>query len=71
MRVSGHHFCRAPLTQRARAGDEVGELAGVLDACFGELEDAIERQRRFAADASHELKTPLAAIRANVEVLRG
>jgi signal transduction histidine kinase len=51
--------------------DEVGQLANVLDACFTELEQSIERQRRFAADASHELKTPIAAIRANVEVLRG
>jgi two-component system, OmpR family, sensor kinase len=51
--------------------DEVGQLADVLDACFAELEDAIERQRSFAADASHELKTPLAAVRANVELLRG
>jgi signal transduction histidine kinase len=54
-----------------RRRDEVGEVANVLDACFAELEEAVERQRRFAADASHELKTPLAAIRANVELLRG
>lgn len=54
-----------------RGRDELGKLAGVLDACFEELEEAIERQRRFGADASHELKTPLAAIRANVELLRG
>jgi two-component system OmpR family sensor kinase len=32
---------------------------------------ALERQRRFGADASYELRTPLAAIRANVELLRG
>lgn len=51
--------------------DELGELAAVLDACFDELEEAIGRQRRFGADASHELKTPVAAIRANVELLRG
>jgi len=54
-----------------RRRDELGQLAAVLDACFDELEQAIERQRRFGADASHELKTPLAAIRANVELLRG
>lgn len=54
-----------------RGHDELGELAGVLDACFAELERSVERQRRFAADASHELKTPLAAIRANVELLSG
>jgi signal transduction histidine kinase len=51
--------------------DELADLAGVLDARFEQLEGSIERQRRFGADASHELKTPLAAIRANVELLRG
>jgi signal transduction histidine kinase len=60
------------LSQRIgyRGRDELGALARVLDACFSELEEALERQRRFGADASHELKTPLAAIRANVEILR-
>jgi two-component system OmpR family sensor kinase len=51
--------------------DELGTLAEVLDACFAELEDAVERQRRFVADASHELKTPIAAIRAHAELLHG
>jgi signal transduction histidine kinase len=54
-----------------RGTDELGALAGVLDACFAELQGMLERQRRFGADASHELRTPLAAIRANVELLRG
>jgi two-component system OmpR family sensor kinase len=51
--------------------DELGTLADELDACFAELEDAVERQRRFVADASHELKTPIAAIRAHAELLHG
>jgi two-component system, OmpR family, sensor kinase len=50
--------------------DELGELAAELDASFAELEDALRRQERFVADASHELKTPLAAARANVQLLR-
>jgi two-component system, OmpR family, sensor kinase len=50
--------------------DELGQLADTLDRCFAELEQAVERQRRFVADASHELKTPLAAIRAHTELLR-
>ena len=45
--------------------------ADVLDASFDELEQAVERQRRFVADASHELRTPLATIRAHVELLQG
>jgi two-component system OmpR family sensor kinase len=51
--------------------DELGTLAGVLDACFAELEQAVERDRRFLADASHELRTPIAAVRAHTELLRG
>jgi two-component system, OmpR family, sensor kinase len=54
-----------------RGRDELGALAAVLDASFAELEDSLERQRRFGADASHELRTPIAAIRANIELLRG
>jgi signal transduction histidine kinase len=50
--------------------DELGELAAELDASFAELEGALRRQERFVADASHELKSPLAAARANVELLR-
>jgi two-component system OmpR family sensor kinase len=50
--------------------DELGTLAEVLDACFAELEQAVTRQRRFVADASHELKTPIAAVRAHTELLR-
>jgi two-component system sensor histidine kinase MprB len=51
--------------------DELGKLAAELDACFAELEAAMERQRRFVADASHQLKTPIAAMRANAEFLKG
>jgi two-component system OmpR family sensor kinase len=53
------------------ARDELGTLAGELDACFAELQEALRRQRDFVADASHELKTPVAAMRAHVELLRG
>jgi signal transduction histidine kinase len=51
--------------------DELGTLAGELDRCFAELEQAVERQGDFVADASHELKTPIAAMRAHVDLLRG
>lgn len=48
--------------------DEVGELAEALNAMLDELADAVERQRRFAANASHELKTPIATIQAVADV---
>jgi signal transduction histidine kinase len=48
--------------------DEIGRLARTMNAMLGRLEDATDRQRRFVADASHELRNPLAGIRAQVEV---
>jgi signal transduction histidine kinase len=50
--------------------DELGEVARELDASFSELEHMVRRQERFIADASHELKNPLAAAKANVQLLR-
>jgi heavy metal sensor kinase len=41
---------------------ELGKLAGVLNTTFDRLEEAFERQARFTADASHELRTPVAVI---------
>ena len=48
--------------------DEIGRLARTMNAMLDRLEAARERQRRFVADASHELRSPLANIRAQVEV---
>ncbi len=51
-------------------GDELAELARVLNQTFDRLETSFEQVRRFTADASHELKTPLALMRLNAERLR-
>ena len=48
--------------------DEIARLARTMNAMLGRLEDATERQQRFVADASHELRNPLAGIRAQLEV---
>jgi signal transduction histidine kinase len=47
------------------ASDEVGELAGTLNAMLASLERARASEQRFVADASHELRTPLTALRGN------
>lgn len=50
--------------------DELASLATLLNEMFDRLEGSFEQVRRFTADASHELKTPLALIRLNAERLR-
>src|SRR5438552_2037269 len=52
-----------------QADDEVGRLAGTLNAMLASLDRAREAERRFLADASHELRTPLTALRGNVAYL--
>ncbi len=50
-------------------GDEVAELATVMNNMLTRLERGGERQRRFSADASHELRSPLSTVRAAAELL--
>jgi len=50
--------------------DEVKALADAFDNMLERLEQAFEQQSRFVADAAHELRTPLATLRANLEVIQ-
>jgi heavy metal sensor kinase len=45
--------------------DEFAQLGQTFNGMLARLEAAFDRQRRFVADASHELKTPLTVIKAN------
>jgi signal transduction histidine kinase len=61
----------ADLTRRVPepgTDDEIGHLAQTMNAMLARLEDTAGRQRRFVADASHELRSPLTAIRTGLEV---
>lgn len=48
--------------------DELGQLAGSLNAAFDQYREAMDRIHRFSGDASHQLRTPLAVIRSMGEV---
>jgi signal transduction histidine kinase len=52
-----------------RSMDEVGQLAAAFNRMSGELEDLERSRRDLVANVSHELKTPIAAIRAHLENL--
>jgi two-component system sensor histidine kinase QseC len=47
---------------------EVSDLVGELNLLLSRLRSALENERRFTADAAHELRTPLAAIRTQAQV---
>ncbi len=53
------------------APDEIRPLLERLNALFARTGESIERERRFIGDASHELRTPVAAIRAQAQVAQG
>jgi len=52
----------------AVAPQEIGPLLAAMNALFRRVSGAMEQERRFTADAAHELRTPLAAIVAQAQV---
>ena len=50
------------------ARDELRELGDTLDAMLDRLQVAVDQQRRFVANASHELRSPLTVIRTEADV---
>lgn len=59
------------LSQRIRikrVNDEIGRLASTFNEMIAKLQESFRQVKRFTADASHELKTPLTILRGEVEV---
>ncbi|WP_373055882.1 ATP-binding protein [Zunongwangia sp. H14] len=66
-RISRHHLnARVSLPENK---DELYELSFSINKLLGRIEQAMERERQFTSDASHELRTPIASIRGTLEVL--
>lgn len=62
---SARRISEGDLSERipvGKPGNELGQLATVLNSTFAKLEESFAQQKRFTSDASHELRTPLTVL---------
>lgn len=52
------------------ANDEIARLATTLNSFLDEVRDSADREKRMVSDAAHELRTPLAALKTQLEIAR-
>lgn len=69
--VSARRLGQGDFSERAPRSDiaEIDQIAAALDLTAARLRTALERSASFSADASHQLRTPLTALRLNLEAL--
>jgi signal transduction histidine kinase len=63
---TGHYHQRVPTPSR---NDEVGQLAATINNLIATVERTLGQQRQFLADTSHELRSPLTVVLANLNLL--
>jgi two-component system, OmpR family, sensor kinase len=65
--ATGHYQERVP---QPRRNDEIGQLATTINELIATVERTLGQQRQFLADTSHELRSPLTVVLANLNLLR-
>lgn len=66
--IGGHDLHRrVPVSD---IDDEIGRLGRTINRMLDRLEDSADRQRRFVGDAAHELRSPIASLRTQLETAR-
>lgn len=65
--IGGNNLSRR--VEHQDRADEIGQLAGSFNHMMDNVSASFERQQRFSASAAHELKTPLATMLVNLDVL--
>jgi len=69
--VTAEKISQSNLSQRIKINkgreDEIGRLVKTLNSLLDRLENSFYRQKQFNADVSHELKTPISVIKAQIE----
>jgi signal transduction histidine kinase len=63
--AAGDLTARSPLARQ----DELGTLSRSFNQMAGQVEETVTALRQFAADAAHQLNTPLTALRTNLEIV--
>ncbi len=66
--IAARHPQQLQAVQPAVAPEEIRTLLEALNGLFQRVDQALDAERRFTADAAHELRTPLAALQAQLQV---